>query len=134
VILVGEGLGIPATIFGSQLLSIYITDSPEAISYGVIRMYFLCLIYGLNGLHDVSTGTIRGLGSSFAPMCVTVFGICIFRIVWIFTLFRLPQFHSLEMLLITYPISWIITFTGLTIVYKKVYKKKLAAASEADAS
>lgn len=89
-------------------------------------MGFLCLIYALNGLHDVSTGILRGLGASFVPMVVTVFGICVFRVVWIFTIFRVPQFHTLEMLYITYPISWIITFAMLTVCYHNVMKKKLS--------
>ena len=126
VIIIGEGLGIPVYLAAPKLLSIYITDSPESIKYGIIRMGFLCLIYALNGLHDVSTGILRGLGASFVPMVVTVFGICVFRVVWIFTIFRVPQFHTLQMLYITYPISWIITFVMLTICYRRVMKKKQA--------
>lgn len=125
VIIIGEGLGIPVYLAAPKLLSIYITDSPESIKYGIIRMGFLCLIYALNGLHDVSTGILRGLGASFVPMVVTVFGICVFRIVWIFTIFRIPQFHTLEMLYITYPISWVITFAMLTVCYRSIMKKKL---------
>ena len=125
VCLIGEGLGIPVYLLAPKLLSIYITDSPESIKYGIIRMGFLCLIYALNGLHDVSTGILRGLGASFVPMVVTVFGICVFRVVWIFTIFRIPRFHTLEMLYITYPISWIITFAMLTVCYHNVMKKKL---------
>ena len=126
---VGEIMGIPTFLAGTKLLGIYITDSPESIKYGLMRMTFICLFYGLNGLHDISTGVIRGLGASFTPMIVTVFGICVFRVVWIFTIFRMEQFHTLKMLYITYPISWIITFTALTVCYHKVYKKKLAAAA-----
>ncbi|MCQ2566495.1 MAG: MATE family efflux transporter [Clostridia bacterium] len=125
VVLIGEGLGIPVYLAAPKLLSIYITDSPESIKYGMIRMAFLCLIYALNGLHDVSTGILRGLGASFVPMVVTVFGICVFRVIWIFTIFRLPQFHTLPMLYVTYPISWIITFAMLTVCYRSVMKKKL---------
>lgn len=113
-----------AYLFAEQLLGIYITDSQQAIQYGLIRFTYLCLPYFLCGLMDVSTGALRGLGSSFAPMLISVLGVCGLRIVWIYTVFRLPQFHSPEGLYITYPISWVLTFIAQTLAFVILYKKK----------
>ena len=93
-----------------SLLGIYITDSPEAIVYGITRMGLVGLPYFLCGLMEVATGCLRGLGSSLTPMIISVLGVCGIRLGWIFTIFRDPRFHSLESLFISYPFSWTVTF------------------------
>ncbi len=114
--------------FAPQLLSIYITDSPDAIAWGVKGMAFLCLPYFLLGMVNVIPGVIRGLGSSLVPMLISVFGICILRIVWVLTIFQIPKFHTLEWLYASYPISWAVTlvmqFVAFTVVYKKWVKRQ----------
>ena len=111
-------------IFGEELLGIYITDSQQAIQYGVIRFSFVCTTYVICGLMDVSTGALRGLGSSFTPMVISVLGVCGLRVAWIYTVFRMPQFHTPESLYITYPLSWLLTFAAQTIAFIIIYKKK----------
>lgn len=105
------------------LLSIYITDSPEAIAYGILRLGYVCLPYFLCGIMDTTTGVLRGMGRSVSPMIITVLGVCAFRIVWIYTIFRVEKFHTLECLFVSYPISWILTFTAEFILFLIVYKK-----------
>ena len=86
-------------------------------------MTFVCLPYALNGLHDVMTGVIRGLGKSLVPMVITVVDICVFRIVWIYTIWQIPRFHTLNMLYITYPITWILTFSMLAVCYAVIMRR-----------
>ena len=116
------------------LLSIYITDSAEAISYGIIRMTYICLPYFLCGIMDVMTGTIRGMGVSIAPMIITVLGVCVFRVGWIFTIFSMAKYHTLKCLYISYPISWVITFAAELIVFLIINNKKIKAAKQKDAA
>lgn len=110
--------------FGEQLLGIYITDSQQAIQYGLIRFSYVCSTYVLCGLMDVSTGALRGLGSSFVPMVISVLGVCGLRIIWIYTVFQIEQFHTPDGLYITYPISWMLTFAAQTAAFLILYKKK----------
>lgn len=128
VAVVGLVLGSLGYLFAPRLLSIYITDSAEAISYGIIRLAFVSLPYFLCGLMDVSTGALRGMGVSFAPMLISILGVCGFRIVWIYTIFQIPQFHTPQCLFISYPISWSLTFlcqiTAFVIVYRKYAGKR----------
>ncbi len=126
VVLTGLLVGWTVYALGRPLLGIYITDSEAAIAYGLIRMRYISTVHWLNGLHDTMTGVLRGLGSSFVPMLVTVVGVCVTRIIWIYTIFQMPRFHSLEMLYIVYPISWIITSAMLFVCYLVLAKKKLA--------
>ena len=118
-LLLGGGIFLAA----KPLLSIYITDSPEAIAYGITRMMFVGLPYFLCGLMEVSTGGLRGLGSSLAPMIISVLGVCGIRLGWIFTIFRNPAFHSLESLFFSYPVSWVFTLLVQMIAFVIIYRR-----------
>lgn len=123
VAVVGFSLGVIANIFGSSLMKIYVTDSPEAIEVGVVRLLYVCLPYFLCGMQEVMTGIIRGLGHSLAPMVVCICGACGFRVAWIFTIFRMEAFHTLKVLYISYPISWILVLGTLMLCYHYFYKR-----------
>lgn len=117
--------GLTFFIFAKPLLSLYITDSAEAISYGIVRLTYLGLPYFLLGLMDISTGAMRGLGYSLSPMFITLMGACGLRILWVYTVFK--KFRTLESIYISYPISWIVTFTVLTTLFHIVIAKKINA-------
>lgn len=125
VTVVGLAGGLSFYIFSKPLLSLYITDSAEAISAGVLRMSFICAPYFLAGIMDVVSGSIRGMGVSLPPMIITVLGVCVFRVAWVLTIFKIPEFHTAESLYISYPISWIITFTALIFVFIHVLRKNI---------
>lgn len=106
VTVTGLSLGLLGCLFGPQLIGIY-SDSAEVIAYGMRRMVIIFPTYFLCGFMDVLVGSIRGMGFSIMPMIVSLMGACAFRVVWIFTIFRMNP--SLERLYISYPISWAIT-------------------------
>ena len=120
----GLVVGNLAYIFGDKLLSIYITDSPQAISYGLVKLSIICCTYFLCGIMEAISGAIRGMGSSLSTMIISVFGICILRVVWIYTIFAIPQWHTPECLFLSYPITWIITIIAYLIAFIVVIKKK----------
>ena len=128
VTVVGLSIGSLVYAFGRPLLSIYITDSPEAISYGLIRLAFICLPYFICGMMNVTTGALRGIGASFVPMLISVLGVCGFRIVWIYTIFQAPGFHTPECLYLSYIVSWTITFFAQLAAFFVVYRKQSRAA------
>ena len=107
VVLIGLVLGNGAHLLGRQLLGIYSSDA-EVVSFGLVRLGVVSVTYCLCGLMDVIAGSVRGMGYSILPMLVSLAGACVFRIIWIFTIFRWQ--HTLFSLYISYPISW-----GLTI-------------------
>lgn len=123
VVIVGITLGAAMWSAGPKLLSLYITDSPEAIGYGMIRMTYMALPYFLCGLMDVSTGALRGLGVSFIPMLISVLGVCGIRILWIATIFQLPGFHTPQCLYLSYIVSWTVTLICQTSAFGMVYRK-----------
>jgi Na+-driven multidrug efflux pump len=109
--------------FAPTLLSFYITDSPQAIAYGILRMSYVCIPYFICGLMDSTTGALRGMGASITPMFITILGACGFRIFWIYTVFQIPEYHTPNGLFISYPISWLITFLIELVVFVFIYRK-----------
>ena len=123
-VIAGLVAGFTMYACGPQLLSLYITDSREAIQIGMERMKVDMLPYFLFGMQDVLTGVLRGMGASFLSMIITVLGICGIRILWINTVFQIPAFHTQPSLYLSYPLSWSITFlvqfTAFLVVFRKV--------------
>ncbi len=107
-------------IFSKQLLSIYITDSNEAIAIGIKKLMIVGLPYFLCSVQSVFSGSLRGMGKGLMPMASSICGICVFRIIWLFTVFKL--FPTIETVYITYPLSWILTMGIDFILYKKAWK------------
>lgn len=121
---VGLFAGCLIYFFGRPLLGIYIHDSASAINFGMERMKYILIPYFLCGIMDVVTGSMRGIGSSVIPMVITIVGVCVMRIVWIYTVFSMPQYHSFACLMISYPISWFLTFAAVYAAYILILKNR----------
>lgn len=110
VIATGLLLGNLAVFFGETLLGIYST-TPEVIEAGMVRLKIIGTTYALCGIMDVLVGVLRGIGYSVMPMIVSLIGACGLRLVWIATVFQIPQFHTPKVIYTSYPITWTITFS-----------------------
>ena len=120
VFVVGFVISMGIYIFSPWLLQLYSTD-PEVIQYGMNRLAVICTTYFMCGMMDVMVGILRGMGYSIAPMIVSLTGVCLFRVVWIYTIFA--QFRSLQVLYISYPVTWTITFLVQLIMFLVIYRK-----------
>jgi len=120
VAITGLVLGNSAYFFGKFLLSAY-NNEAEVISYGLIRLSIISTMYFLCGLMDVMVGAMRGIGYSILPMIVSLVGACGLRIVWIYTVFA--KFRTLDILFISYPVTWTITFLSHLVCYYIVTRK-----------
>lgn len=120
VVIVGLVMGNGAYLFGSTLLKLYSTDA-EVIQYGLQRMSIICTLYFICGMMDTMVGSMRGMGYSIMPMLVSLTGACLFRVVWIYTIFQ--KSHTLWTLYISYPISWTLTFLAHFICFAAAYRK-----------
>ena len=107
--------------FGRPLLGIFNTD-PAVIDYGMRKFCITLPLIFTCSLMEVFTGALRGLGHSVSPTVITVFFVCIMRVIWIYTIFQ--SFRTFEMLLDIYPISWIITGIATLIAYAVISKKE----------
>ncbi|MEZ3447622.1 MAG: MATE family efflux transporter [Lachnospiraceae bacterium] len=124
VVITGLLLGNLAVFFGNALLGIY-SPSAEVIAAGMVRMKFICTVYALCGIMDVLVGALRGIGYSIIPMIVSLIGACGLRLLWIATVFQIPEYHSLSTVYISYPITWTITLTVHAITFALAARKVL---------
>jgi len=95
-------------LFSHQFLSLF-TSSEEIIIEGEKRLKIMCFCYFLSGLMDTTIAASRGLRRTLIPTIIVVIGSCIFRIVWVYTVFS--YYKTIESLYLLYAFSWV--FTGL---------------------
>lgn len=112
--LIGILFGVGFYLFRVPLLSLYGiypaaegTLSQMAFHAAYLRMLYMMPPYLLLAAMEVGSGVLRGMGKSFVSTAVSLVGICLFRVVWIYTVFRATG--TLEMIYISYPISWTLT-------------------------
>lgn len=113
-------LGGGMYFFGPEILKIY-TTNPRVISCGMEVLTYTTLTYFLCGIMDLLPGALRGMGYSSVPMILSIIGTVGTRIVWIFGIF--PNHRSLDILFISYPVSWIITIVLQVICFYFVRRK-----------
>lgn len=108
VIVTGTLLGNMVVFFGNDLLQIY-SNNPEVIAAGMVRLHYISMIYALCGIMDVMVGALRGIGYSIMPMIVSIVGVCVLRLIWLATVFQIPEFHKIETVYLSYLVTWILT-------------------------
>ena len=130
----GLVLGGLVYLAGHPLLAFILSSNKgaEAIEYGMIRLMFIALPNFTCGLMDCGSGMLRGMNRSFFPMVATVLGSCGLRLLWVAIVFN-PYFEthsavsSYIVLLLSYPISWVITYAVLLWYYFRVKKQLFAS-------
>ena len=91
-----------------------IVDLTSQVIHLIAPLYFVYVI------GDILSGAIRGIGDTFNPMIINIFGICICRVLWIF--FIVPLNPTFFMVLYGFIVSWIIT--AIMYITYIVYKRK----------
>ena len=119
-VIIGAVLAVVVHFFGYEILKICVSNE-EAISYGLIRLGIVGISYSLCGMMDISVASLRGLGFSLLPTVVCLLGACVFRIVWIFTVFKAN--HTLSVLYMSYPLSWTLSSAVLIMGYLVIRKR-----------
>ena len=62
----------------------------------------------------------RGMGKSVGPTIIVIIGSCIFRIVWIYTIFA--YFHTIPSLYLLYFFSWVLTAIAEILYFIRTWK------------
>jgi len=107
-------LSILEVCFRTGLLGIY-TEDPEVIRMGAYLVLFTVPFNFLFMPVEVLAGTMRGTGYSLMPTVITCVCVCVFRVVWRFTV--VVKYHMVELLAICYPISWLLATVVFYVVY-----------------
>lgn len=107
-------------IFRYQLSGLF-SSSVSEIRYSCERIMIILLFQPLCTLYEIPAWTMRGLGYSTVPAIETMLGICLIRIVWIYTVFQ--HFNSLDSLFTAFPVTWVITSLLVNITFAFVWHK-----------
>ena len=109
--------------FGHQFLSLF-TKDPAVVEAGMKRLTIMGSAYCLSAFMDCSIAASRALGKSLAPTVIVIMGSCVFRVIWIYTIFA--HFQTIPSLYMLYVFSWTITSIAEIIYFAKIYKKQTA--------
>lgn len=97
-------------------------ETEEAVQIGCRMLLLITPFYLLNIFIENYSGALRGVGDTVAPMMISIFGVCIFRIIYLAIL--MPVYQSLDILCIMYPVSWALT-NLMYFIYYPVRMRKL---------
>lgn len=98
-------------------------SDPVVIGHAVMLTRIMAPFYFLYGFSAIFSGAIRGYGETMRPMLITLFGTCIFRIVWVFAALAIGGIHIYDIIWV-YPCSWLLTSGSLAIYYFLFMRKK----------
>ena len=100
-------------VFGKEFLGFFTNDS-GVMQAGMEKLRVMALSYWLSSFMDCTIAAARGIGKSVVPVIGAILGSCVFRVVWVYTIFA--WFHTISSLYLLYPCSWILT-AAFEIVY-----------------
>ena len=118
--LLGTVLSITMFIFGPQCLSLFTSD-PAVIQAGMARLSIMWFSYPVATFMDNTIAASRGLGKTSVPTVIVLLGSCVFRIVWVYTIFA--WIGTIQSLFLLYIFSWAITALAEMIYFIREYRK-----------
>lgn len=120
------GIGIllsgSLVLFGRQFLSLFTTDA-NVIEAGMIRLTIMGLSYPVSAFMDCTIAASRGLGKSIGPTIIVILGSCVFRVIWVYTVFA--YYQTLQSLYLLYIFSWTITAAAEIAYFVRSYKRSM---------
>ncbi len=80
-------------------------------------MFFICI--------EVLSGALRGIGDVIIPTLITLGGVCLFRILWLFGALQIRP--TVNAIILSYPVTWLTTSILFILYY--LYRKRRTLAS-----
>ncbi len=115
----GAILGISLVASGPAFLSLFTSDG-AVVAEGMKRLTVMGFSYAVSAFMDNALAASRGVGRGVVPMIFVILGSCVFRIVWIYTVFA--HFGTLNSLYLLYVFSWTLTAIPLNVYFAKCRK------------
>ncbi len=117
-VLLGGVLYITGEFWLSLLLG---QDSAEAVEFGMVRMFFVTLVYFIAAANGVLSNAIQSFGYPLVSSICSIFCVLIFRIIWMNAIY--PAFPDFICLNTCYTVSWILLLL-CNIVFTAVFFKR----------
>lgn len=113
-------LGMLLVFLGRPFLRIFTNDA-AVIEAGMYRLTVMGMSYWVSAFMDSALAASRGLGKTTVPTVIVIMGSCIFRLIWIYTVFAF--FQTITSLYLLYVCSWIITAVAEIWYFVHVYRR-----------
>ena len=110
-------------MFGRQFLSLFATET-AVVDVGMQRIRIMAFSYMISAFMDCTIAASRGLGKTVVPTIIVIMGSCVFRVVWVYTIFA--RIHTIPSLYLLYPCSWALTAVAEMVYFVGSYKKCMA--------
>ena len=118
----GLVLGGSLFIFGRQFLALFTTEG-AVIDAGMKRVGVMGFAYCISAFMDCTIAASRGLGKTVVPTVIVILGSCVFRVIWVYTIFA--HFHTIPSLYLLYPCSWTLTAIAEIVYFIHAYKDSM---------
>ena len=115
----GFALGGALLLFGRQFLSLFTTEA-AVVDAGMKRVQVMALAYCISAFMDCTIAASRGLGKTVGPTVIVIMGSCVFRVIWVYTIFA--RIHTIPALYLLYPCSWAITAAAEIVYFVSAYR------------
>lgn len=109
--------------FREPFVSVF-TSNPDVIHYAALRVRYVLLFQFIACSYEISGAALRGLGYSMTPMVLTIFGTCLFRLLWVYGIQHTGG--SFVALMTVYPVTWTITGAAVCTAYFIIRKRAFA--------
>ena len=119
----GAVIGITLEMFGRQFLGLF-TPETAVIDAGMKRLVIMGFSYAFSAFMDNAIAASRGLGRSVVPTIIVIMGSCVFRIIWVYTIFA--HFGTIPSLYLLYIFSWSITAIVEMAYFRSIYRRHVA--------
>lgn len=108
------GMSILLYFFGSYVYLLF-TDDAAVLAQGMDILHFLVPTFITYVCIEILSGALRGAGDAIVPMLMTCLGVCVLRIIWLFT--AVPKWPGIKTVIFSYPLTWIVTSILFVIYY-----------------
>lgn len=119
---IGLILGLTILFMGPNFLLLFTSD-PAVIELGMYRLKIMSVSYAFSAFMDCTIAASRGLGKTVVPTFIVIMGSCVFRVIWIYTIFA--YFKTIPSLYLLYIFSWTITAVAEILYFQAIYRKEM---------
>ncbi len=93
------------------------SDDDSVIRHAVRMMWYFAPYYALWVCIDILSNALRGAGDSLRPMLISLIGVCLLRIAWVYIV--VPRWNTVAGVSVSYPFTWGVTAVAYLIYYRR---------------
>ena len=114
----GTSLTISVLLLGLGRWGLLLFAKEQAVVDEAMRMlWYFSPFYLVWSVTEILSNTLRGAGDAIAPTVISLVGVCLLRVVWIWTV--VPRWHTVMGVSMSYPVTWCVTAAVFVVYYLK---------------